>query len=268
MKSFLLLLVLLLTSCASYKGPLEYELKKNLFYSDSQSTRQQADIYIPEGSGPFPGVILVHGGGWTGRDRSDMESIARSLASNGFVVMNINYRLAPEFKHPAPIEDLESALKYIKANETDFKLTKERIGLWGYSSGGHTASFYALTRANNPELSVKAVVSGGAPYDLTWYPFSPYIKKYLGDFRDQLLFEYKNASASSWVTEKAPPFFLYHGKTDKLVEFAQSASFEAQLKLAGVSASLLPISFWGHETTFALLDEPVEQGVKFLKEKL
>jgi acetyl esterase/lipase len=262
------LLLTLLFSCASHPGYQDFDILRNIHYTENKIERQEADVYIPEGKGPFPGVILVHGGGWKSRDRTDMDSIAKSLASNGFSVLNINYRFAPEYLHPAPINDLERALIFFKKNNTKFKLDPHRVGLWGYSSGGHTVSYFALTKASDAELRVEAVVSGGAPYDLTWYPESPYIKGYMGEFRDKLLKEYFDASVTSWVTEEAPPFFLYHAENDDLVEYAQATALEARLKLKKVPVSVHKIKFWGHATAFAISDLPVKRGIKFLKRNL
>lgn len=268
MKPILLLTSLILASCASYKGTDSYQTKKDIFYAGTTEIRQQGDLYLPLKNSPTPIVILVHGGGWSSRDRKDMDKVAESLASNGLAVLNINYRLAPKYQHPAPIDDLESAILYVKKNSAAFNIDPHRIGLWGYSSGGHTVSYYALTRAKNSELKVSAVVTGGAPYDFSWYPHSPYIKGYMGKYRDQMSMEYRNASPSELVTSEAPPFYLYHAEEDRLVEYAQSRAFEAKLKASGVPVKVHTISFWGHAGAFVFSDRAIEKGVKFLNKHL
>lgn len=258
----------LLASCSSYQGDLSFNKQEDIFYAGTKDERQQGDIFIPEGAGPFPGIVLVHGGGWKSRDREDMNSIAESLAENGFVVFNINYRFSPKDKHPAPIDDLQSAVIYLKANAAKFKFAPEKLGLWGYSSGGHIVSYYALTRANYEKLKVSAVVSGGAPYDFTWYPHSPFIKSYTGFYRDENLKFYFEASATTKITKDAPPFFLYHGEKDRLVEWPQMTAFAAKLKAENIEVKSHSVKFWGHAMAFAMVDEPVELGIKFLKKKL
>lgn len=264
----LLLSMLFLVSCASYRGQENFNTRYNVFYSPENSVRQQGDIYYPVKDGLHPGVILVHGGGWNGRKRQDMDSIAESLASHGFVVFNINYRFAPEHKHPAPVDDLDMAIKFLKARAEKFKLNKDKIGLWGYSSGGHTTSFYALTRAGKKDLEVQAVVSGGAPYEFTWYPHSPYIHGYTGVYRDQNLKLYQEASVPAHISQLAPPFFLYHAEEDRLVEWVQTQNFAAKLKSQGIYVKTHTVKFWGHAMAFALPDAPVEKGIQFLKKKL
>ena len=255
-----------LTGCASYEGNHSFKVIRNVSYTLYSLERQQGDVYLPQGEAPFPAVVLVHGGGWKSRDRSDMDSIAQSLAGHGFVVFNINYRFAPLHRHPAPVQDLEAAIVHLK--NPKYRVNPQRIGLWGYSSGGHTVTFYALTRSKLPELRVKAVVSGGAPYDFTWYPRSPYIHGYLGKYRDEMLKEYFETSPSYLVNPEAPPFFLYHAENDKLVEYPQSTAFEAKLREMKIPVQHLRVPFWGHTAAFAIPDRPVEEGIKFLKKYL
>jgi acetyl esterase/lipase len=267
MKKVAILSLALLVSC-SYKGSFSYVKMANLDYGITEQERQRGDLYLPDDNKKKAGVILVHGGGWKSRDRSDMATIAESLVSHGLVVLNINYRLAPEYRHPSPVEDLELAVKYLRKNAENINLDPERIGLWGYSSGGHTVSFYALTRSHDTDLKVSAVVSGGAPYDFSWYPHSPYIKGYLGKFRDEIPKAYRLASASEHVVPQAPPFFLYHAVNDRLVEYAQTSAFEAKLKEMNIPVQVHAINFWGHGPAFVFSGKAIEKGVDFFKEKL
>ena len=262
------LLLFIISSCTSYNGRLQYVVKENIFYHEDKSDRHNGEMLIPNGEGPFPAVIVLHGGGWQSRSFSDSTSIAKSLASHGFVAYNINYRFSPKDKHPAPIDDLEVALKYLKKNAAAFKVNPDRIGLWGYSSGGHTVSYYALTRAGDKDLKVKAVVAGGAPYDFTWYTRSPYIKAYIGNYRDQAFEKYQEASPSFRITKDAPPFFLYHAEKDTLVEHSQATSFEARLKMQQIPVERCDISWWGHATAFAFSSKPLKHGIEFLKRTL
>lgn len=268
MKFSLSMITALLLSCTTHQGDKKFQKPKEAFYTQNQNERQKGEVYVPEGAGPFPGIVLVHGGGWYSRDYRDMNSIAKSLAGHGFVVYNINYRFAPEHLHPAPIDDLKTALTYFKKNAADFKLDTKRIGLWGYSSGGHIVSDYALTFAHDEAYKIQAVVAGGAPFDFTWYDQSPIINKYMGGFRDKKLSEYYAASPMYKITRGAPPFFLYHARNDKLVEYAQAMAFEARLKSFDVPVNHHEIGWWGHATAFMFSEAAVVAGVNFLEGKL
>ena len=255
-------------SCASHRGSGKFSTEINHYYTDQKIERQMGEILIPESAVAVPAVILVHGGGWRSRDLGDMNLIAKSLAEHGFLVFNINYRLAPEFKHPTPIEDLKKAHQYLLDLHQNKKILidPERIALWGYSSGGHTVSYYALQE--DKAGPVKAVVSGGAPYDFTWYPLSPYLLDYMGKYRDEMLDDYIQASPVTHIHKKAPNFFLYHGIKDRLVEHAQAAAFQAKLMKADILTERYDISFWGHGTAFIFSSEAVKHGVQFLEEEL
>jgi hypothetical protein len=74
-----------------------------------------ADIYVPANPGLRPAVLLVHGGGWEGRDRSDMDGIAERLATRGFVVMNVSYRFAPAYRFPAQLQDMQQAVRWLRS---------------------------------------------------------------------------------------------------------------------------------------------------------
>lgn len=260
------LVLLFLIGCASYKGDIPYRTEK-FFYSDDKSERQSGEAYIPSEGENLPGVVMVHGGGWDSRNYEDNRSIARSLASHGYTVININYRFPPKHLHPAPIEDLGLAIAWFKKNSSRLKLNPEKIGLWGYSAGGHITSLYALQKVGSAD-SVQAVVSGGTPYDLTWYTHSPIIGPYIGNRRDKKLEDYFQASPAWHIKKGAPPFFIYHAQNDKLVEYAQATSFEARMKREGNSIKRYKVPFWGHAFAFIFSDEAVKKGIKFLNKEL
>lgn len=269
MKSLSLIALLLAAlSCASYRGPGEFHKQEDHFFTDEKLERQKGELYLPKLEGLRPAVILVHGGGWRSRNLEDMNLIAKSLAEHGFIVFNINYRLAPEHKHPAPIDDLRQAHAYLLKLSEDNKinLDSHRVGLWGYSSGGHTVSYYAL-QTNSPG-PIKAVVSGGAPYDFTWYPLSPYLLDYMGKYRDEMTQAYLEASPVNHLHSEAPRFFLYNGIKDRLVEHAQASAFQFKLRQAGLQAERYDVAFWGHANVFIFSSEAVKQGVLFLQQQL
>lgn len=259
-------LFILLLGCASYKGTTPFKTE-TFYYTEAKDMRQSGEAYIPSEGKNLPGIVMVHGGGWNSRDYTDNRSIAESLASHGYTVININYRFNPEHLHPAPIEDLGEAISWFKRNAERFKLNPEKIGLWGYSAGGHITSLYALQNIGKSG-AVQAVVSGGTPYDLTWYTHSPIISPYIGGKRDEKLSEYFSASPAWNIQRGAPPFYIYHAKNDKLVEYQQATSFEARMKREGNYIKRYKVPFWGHAFAFIMSDEAVKKGVHFLDKKL
>jgi acetyl esterase/lipase len=173
----LLLLVLPLAGCvtSSLSFKTQYALFKDVPYADyGGGVKLVADIYDPDAANA-PIVILVHGGGWNSR-AGDMQAIGSDLAKQGFLVYAVTYRFAPQFVYPAQLEDLKNALRFIEADAPARQGDLKNIFVWGYSSGGHLAFMLGL----DPENKIKGIVTGAAPVDLTEYPKSPTITKFLG----------------------------------------------------------------------------------------
>jgi acetyl esterase/lipase len=261
---FYLPALLLLCSCAKALGPEAIHETQELHYSGTSTSQDKGILYVPENHNSHL-LVVVHGGGWTGRDLDDMTNISKSLVTHGYLVFNINYRLAPQHHHPAAVADLGKALVYILDVLKTRKIDVQKIGLWGYSSGAHTVAYYALKYAKENSLPrVDVVVAGGGPMDLTWQPHSPYMHAYIGFYRDENLDAYMEASPANYVTSEAPPFFLYHALEDRLVEHAQSTAFQAKLMKAGVKNRLYDIAYWGHTTAFVFSSQAIEEAITFL----
>src|SRR3954464_11182479 len=125
----------------------------DLEYGTAAGESLKLDAYIPDGPGPFPAVILVHGGGWNAGDKSGgpkkgyMAPMHEPLEKAGFAWFSINYRLAPKHPYPACIEDVETAIRWVKANAAKYHLDSLRIALSGESAGGHLVQL-AMVRAD------------------------------------------------------------------------------------------------------------------------
>ncbi len=96
-----------------------------------------ARLYRPEGTGPFPAVLEVHGGAWTGGDRLNNASIAEDLARNGILVMSIDFRMPPVAGYPDTVADVNLGIRWLKAHATEYGSKPELVGGLGTSSGGH-----------------------------------------------------------------------------------------------------------------------------------
>lgn len=121
-------------------------------YSDlayaTLSAAQKLDLYIPTGSaGPFPLVIMVHGGGFMMGDKGDGTGLAGvdQLLAAGYAVASINYRLSDEAIYPAQIFDAKAAVRFLRAHATEYKLNPDKFGAWGASAGGNLVSLLGTT---------------------------------------------------------------------------------------------------------------------------
>ena len=177
----------------------------------------RGDLYLPERRGPLAVVLTIHGGGWANRSREDMSDISRELAHHGYAVFNISYRFAPRYTHPAQLQDVQQALRWLATNARRYRLDAARINTWGYSSGAHLAALAASVDDSGAGLPrVNAVVAGGIPSDLRKYSGSPIVMRFVGGDRDEMPARYAEASPAYHVSPDDPPVFLYHGKLDLL----------------------------------------------------
>ncbi len=144
-----------------YNPHASYEVSTSeVIYLDGPDGALQATIYRPQGSGPFPGLLDIHGGVWCGGERSDDAPMNLALAASGIVVVAIDYRLAPQNPYPAQVQDTNYAARWFKAHATDLDVDPAAIGGMGCSSGGHTVMLAAM-RPNDGRYSALALDGGG-----------------------------------------------------------------------------------------------------------
>jgi acetyl esterase/lipase len=103
-----------------------------------------ARVYQPQGSGPFPALLEIHGGAWNHNDRTQNESINEAMAASGLVVVAIDFHLGTEAPYPASIADTNYATRWLKARAGDFNATADGLGAAGFSSGGHMIMLSAM----------------------------------------------------------------------------------------------------------------------------
>ncbi|HXN25393.1 MAG TPA: alpha/beta hydrolase [Candidatus Dormibacteraeota bacterium] len=245
-------LPLLVLSLAALFGTTQSRLQTDIEYGKTGGVRLLLDASVPEGPGPFPIAIIIHGGGWDSGDKQHgITGLFEPLTRAHFSWFSINYRLAPQHRYPASSEDVQQAIRWISANAARFRGDPQRIALIGYSAGGHLATFAAVRAA--PGTSVAAVVGLAAPTDLLADAERrgelSTSMKHLFDrqvFDDETRKILHDASPINYVKPNLPPVLLIHGTADKSVPYAQSQNFQARLKSAGVSCELITIESASH----------------------
>jgi acetyl esterase len=138
-------------------------LHSNVEYGEATGEKLLLDVWEPNEDGPFPVAIYVHGGGWTGGDKASDAPVLNLLTEAGFTWFSINYRLAPQHPWPACINDVQTAIRWVKANAARYKGDPSRVVLVGYSAGGHLACFAATIVDDS--VRVQAVVGFAALTD-------------------------------------------------------------------------------------------------------
>ncbi len=223
-----------------------HPVQRQIYTPSSWPTPLSADWYRPICPEPSPYiVVLIHGGGWKSGcpDGVEMTGLASMLAAQGINVIAPQYRLAPQWLHPSPLDDLHMLLDRLPELCAIRGLNIRSISLWGYSAGAHLASMLALQR---PVAEISAVVAGGLPADLSLWPHSPIVANYLGVSAAQHPEQARNASPLYHIHPKAPPFFLYHGASDTLVEPTQALLMANELHRNGVATVCRMIPGYGH----------------------
>lgn len=270
-----MLIALVAIACAGARPAPARELPpvERVVYREIDGARLVADVHRPAGNGPFAAVLVIHGGGWTGGSPEVMDPIARNLAEAGFVAVNATYRLAPKHRHPAQIDDLREAVRWIRTHVAALAVDPRRIGAFGYSAGGHLASLLAVSgdeeaEGTTPSARIAAAVSGGAPYELAAFPKSPLIRKLIGaDFATDPA-AWQDASPITHVSRGDPPLFLYHGTWDWIVSYDQVGRMARALEANDVEHEIHSVPFLGHGLVFLWSGASVERGIAFLERTL
>lgn len=264
-----MLLILGLPFCSRIHAAPPYDLRQDVIYSSPGGQDLAADVYLPASSGQRPAVLVLHSGSWQRGSKARMTAVSEALARYGFVVVNANYRLAPASRHPAQLTDVRAAVSWIRSNARELGVDPRRVGVLGYSAGGHLALLSALSQNGQKDASaVQAVVSAGGPTDLTTLLDVSPLHQFLGKTRTESPELYKMASPIEYASAGAPPTLLIHGEYDLIVPKEQSVRLLEKLTLLGA-----PVEFrWlphGHVRTTAGFNETeVQTAAEFLGRRL
>src|SRR2546421_9856023 len=125
----------------------EVELRRN-----SAGRMLMARIYQPNGAGPFPTVLDLHGGAWNAKDRRAEEPMDRAIAASGVLVVAIDLTLGPEAPYPACVQDANYGVRWLKTKAASWNGDRSKIGVYGSSSGGHVAELLAM-RPRDPRYN-------------------------------------------------------------------------------------------------------------------
>lgn len=239
----------------------EYAVRRNLIYTpESWPEKIPGDLFRPRSGGLHPAVLLIHGGGWTGKDgRWQMEPIAKQLVKRGYVVLNVTYRLAPKYIYPAPVDDLRQAVGWMQEHAVEHGIDPTRIAAFGYSAGGYLAAMAAYTGDD-----FRAVVAGGTPGDLSLYPGGDLVPQFLGGKRQEIPERFREASPVNYITPRSPPTFVYHAVEDKLVPREHAWAMISGLEKSKVPHEVYWIHDRDHVAAFLFPADAINRAIDFL----
>ncbi len=220
-----------------------YRTQLDLAYGDRDTER--LDIFYPDGEGPFPVFVEIHGGGfYFGQKRSiEFEPFLLGL-KRGYACVSLNYTLCPDTHYPLPVQEIKGALRFLKKNAEKFRLDPDRIAVWGGSAGAFLAAlavnscdtgFLEEDLFGNSSISAKPAVLA------LWYGFYDYFNDRPG--RDDWMFQnfYGVDDLSSHqelitcscpinhITNRSVPTFLQHGTADNTVPYEKSVAYQKVL---------------------------------------
>lgn len=226
----ILLILFTLISLTVCGKDLAVSVAKNINYAKFADKTVQLDLYVPKAKGVYPGIVLVHGGGWTGGSRQSFHTTAMALAKRGYVVANIDYRLATETVFPGAVQDTKAAVRWLRKHAAMYKVNPKKIVGIGGSAGGHLIAMAALNghttkfngQGNWPEISseLQAVIIMGAGVDQVTRAEKAknnYVKNavifFAGSFADKRE-TYVQGSPITHITKHAPPLLMLDGGGD------------------------------------------------------
>jgi acetyl esterase/lipase len=232
----------------------------------SEIRREKADLYFPSdhtAASKSSAVIVIHGGGFNDGDKARKReiNIAGTLASNGYVAMSINYKLAKTkgvATWPQSVLDAKSAVRYLRANAATLGVDPDRIGVIGCSAGGNLAAMLALTQ---PEDGFEPAAPYAGVSSAVRCAVDLYGAVDLPNYHDMKMFAktraeapelYRKASPVTYVRpgRHVPPMLLIHGTADEVVNVSQSRTLAAALASVGATHELIIIE--GAPHTFDL----------------
>jgi len=231
-------------------------------YADIDGRELRLDIFYPaqKSENGYPGLLMIHGGGWSSGSKAHQVPMAQRLAKRGYVAAAVEYRLSPEAQYPAAVHDLKAALRWMRAHAADFGLDTAKVAALGCSAGAQLASLLGTTNglekfegahgygehssAIQAVLNIDGIVSFVHPEASAEGDAA---SRWLGGTRAERYDLWKEASPLEYAGEQAPPFLFvnsslprFHAGRDSLITILNSYGIYSQVFTLPDS----PHSFW------------------------
>jgi acetyl esterase/lipase len=212
-------------------------------------------VFLPEaGKATGAAFVVCPGGGYGGLANHEKDVVGEWFAKNGITAFVLRYRLGPKYQHPIELGDAQRAIRLVRANASQWKLDPKKIGILGFSAGGHLAATASVHFTEGDKTAADPVerVSSRPDLSILIYPVitmgegghAGSRKNLLGDKPAQELVDL--LSAEKQVTDKTPPAFLVHSTQDTPVPVSNSDKYAEALKKAGVAYEYVRGEHGGH----------------------
>ncbi|MDJ0702838.1 MAG: alpha/beta hydrolase [Leptolyngbyaceae cyanobacterium MO_188.B28] len=231
----------------------EVQIKRGIVFANPDGESLKLNSYRPINPGKYPAIVVIYGGGWRSGSPDDHESFSRYLAAQGYSVVALDYRHAPQYRFPTQLEDVKAALSYIQTHTDDFDIDPERVALIGRSAGAQLAEIAAYQ--SNP-FPVRAVVNYYGPSNLVEGYHNPpvpnpigtlaILRDFLGGPPNEQAALYREASPIHYVKPNLPPTLLVYGRRDHVIRPSFGRQFHQKLTAMGNQAIFLDIPWAEH----------------------
>ncbi|MGD1319332.1 alpha/beta hydrolase [Chryseobacterium sp. 2R14A] len=247
--------------------PTNITVEKDVEYANVNGLSLKADIYYPKDqTKKYPGIALIHGGGWISGSKENEKYMAQELASKGYVAIAVGYRLSEVAKYPAAIDDVNNAIEFLKKNRKKYAVDTKKIGILGESAGAQIATLVGVKSKGK----IKAIVNvdGIVSFIHPEAEESTYASFWLGGDRNVNLKNWTEASPLEYVGKNTPPTLFinssqprFHAGRDDMMKKLKSYNTFTEFH----EIKDTPHSFWSAEPWFT---ETLNLTVDFLDKTL
>lgn len=256
--------------------PDEIQEYKNIEYQNVDGKSLTLNMYVPKNlKGPVPCLVFIHGGAWKKGKKEDYLFYNVHFAKLGYVTATVSYRLSGVAKFPAAIQDVNCAIRWIRAHAEEYSINPDQIGAVGGSAGGHLAMLAGF--ADDPELEgngghqdqsskLQAIVNFYGVCDLTTDDVHGRSEPidFFGKTIEEAPELYAQGSPLKHLTKDAPPIITFHGTIDKVVTVKQSDLLHEKLEEKGIINYYDRIEGWPHTMD---LSQKVNAHCKYMIER-
>ena len=253
MRTSLLFLMAAACMAAELNVPPDVIVERGVDYTPITHGKLAMDIVRPKAAGKYPGIVLIHGGGFSSGNRDSYLPMAIRLAENGYVAAAVSYRLTPMFQFPLPLYDVKAAIRFLRAHAGQYEIDPEHMAAIGASAGATWAQFLAITRnmLQFEGTGANREQSSSVDCAISYYGRSDMRRAYegsrnaadalpplLGGDRMHALDAHYRGSPLNWINPDSAPILAIHGTRDQNVPFEQSVWLVERMRSMGVEAEL------------------------------
>jgi len=231
----------------------EVRIQREIVFANPDGVELKLNLYRPLTVGKHPAIVIIYGGAWQRGTADNDEFFSRYMAGQGYSVVAIDYRHAPQYQFPVQLEDVQTALQYIQDNADELEVNCDRLAIMGRSAGGHLAKLVAYQPSSIP---FRAVISYYGPTNLTeGYEDPPVpdpidtravMRNFLGGTLQEIPEVYHQASPINYIRPHLPPSLLIYGSNDRVVQAKFGDRLYQKLRSTDNTAIFLKIPWADH----------------------